>query len=98
MLKLQNVSFENRVIVAIHSIYLILALFFGAWQGISGTWYWKWDVIAFWCSLPLINIILYWIISGYKKEKGTKFSFIAKLIIALLPLIIFFGLAIFSRL
>ncbi|TLE14916.1 hypothetical protein LS72_007745 [Helicobacter apodemus] len=89
MLKLQNISFENRVVVGVNAIYVILPFFFYSFGNSSR---WEWGIFAFWCSLPLINALLYWIISGYKKQKGTKFGFWFKLIIALWPVITFFSL------
>ncbi len=88
MLNFQNISFENRVVVAINAIYVLLPLFFTAF----GNGIWNWEIFLFWCSFPVINGILYWVISGYKKQKGTKFGFGLKLIIASWALIAFFGL------
>lgn len=88
MLNFQNISFENRVVVAINAIYVLFPLFFTAF----GNGIWNWEMFLFWCSFPVINGILYWVISGYKKQKGTKFGFWFKLIIALWPVITFFSL------
>ncbi|WP_298060578.1 hypothetical protein [uncultured Helicobacter sp.] len=84
MSKLQNVAFQNRVIVVINSIYAIIVFCYGLLENTIA--------FAFFCSILLINALLYWIISGYKKRKGTKFSFVAKLIIALWFPIVLFGL------
>lgn len=78
MLNFQNISFENRIIVAINVVYVLAAFLFASFDG-----YWYWDTFVFWCSIPAINALLYWIIAGYKRKKGTQFSFMLKLIIAL---------------
>lgn len=96
--KIKDISFENRVLIVINIVYIVIGIVMYP----TGKYSYYNSVDKAIASTLLAGVAIswaiLWLVSGYMKEKDKKLSFKTKLIINLIPLMLFIGINIIAAL